>query len=123
MIYDAIRMAGYDEAAPAGNGSDTDGVAVKAVGLPMSVMSLHVHLFASDHSEMASYINRCLSCFFALFARALIKRYFNGDDFHINELIRYLRAESGLPVVLHPVRTPLNNKAFARRQMLCMNQA
>ena len=41
MIYDAIRMAGYDEAAPAGNGSDTDGVAVKAVGLPMSVMSLH----------------------------------------------------------------------------------
>ena len=58
MIYDAIRMAGYDEAAPAGNGSDTDGVAVKAVGLPMSVMSLHVHLFASDHSEMASYIDR-----------------------------------------------------------------
>ena len=108
MIYDAIRMAGYDEAAPAGNGSDTDGVAVKAVGLPMSVMSLHVHLLASDHSEMASYKNRCLSCFFALFARALIKRYFNGDDFHINELIRYLRAESGLPVVLHPVRISLN---------------
>ena len=73
MIYDAIRMAGYDEAAPAGNGSDTDGAAVKAVGLPMSVMSLHVHLFASDHSEMASYIDRCLSCFFALLARALFK--------------------------------------------------
>ena len=33
MIYDAIKMAGYDEAAPAGNGSDTDGVAVKAAGL------------------------------------------------------------------------------------------
>ena len=114
MIYDAIRMAGYDEAAPAGNGSDTDGVAVKAVGLPMSVMSLHVHLFASDHSEMASYINRCLSCFFALFARALIKRYFNGDDFHINELIRYLRAESGLPVVLHPVRIYLNETEHLR---------
>ena len=55
MIYDAIRMAGHDEAAPAGNGFDTDGVAVKAVGLPMSVMSLHVHLLVSDHSEMASY--------------------------------------------------------------------
>ena len=82
MIYDAIRMAGYDGAAPAGNGSDTDGVAVKAVGLPMSVMSLHVHLSASDHSEMASYIDRCLSCFFALFARTLIKFYRNGNGFH-----------------------------------------
>ena len=55
VIYDAIRMAGYDEAAPAGNGSDTDGVEVKAGGLPMSVMGLHVHLLVSDHSEMASY--------------------------------------------------------------------
>ena len=73
MIYDAIRMAGHDEAAPAGNGSDTDGVAVKAVGLPMSVMSLHVHLLVSDHSEMASYKDMCLSCFFALLARALFK--------------------------------------------------
>ena len=79
MIYDAIRMAGYDEAAPAGNGSDTDGVAVKAVGLPMSVVSLHVHLLISDHSEMASYMDRCLSCFFALFARTLIKLDRNGD--------------------------------------------
>ena len=114
MIYDAIRMAGYDGAAPAGNGSDTDGVAVKAVGLPMSVMSLHVHLLISDHSEMASYIDGCLSCFFALFARALVKRYFNGDDFHINELIRYLRAESGLPVVLHPVRISLNETEHLR---------
>ena len=104
MIYDAIRMAGYDEAAPAGNGSDTDGVAVKAVGLPVSVMSLHVHLLISDHSEMASYIERCLSCFFALLARALFKL-----------------AESGLPVELHPVRTSLNKKAFARRQMPCKN--
>ena len=26
MIYDAFRMVGCDEAAPAGNGSDTDGV-------------------------------------------------------------------------------------------------
>lgn len=49
----------------------------------------------SDHSEMASYKNWCLSCFFALLARALIKRYFNGDDFHINELFENLRAESG----------------------------
>lgn len=79
MIYDANRMAGHDEAAPAGNGSDTDGVAVKAVGLPMTVVSLHVHLLASDHSEMASYKNKCLSCFFALFARALIKLDRNGD--------------------------------------------
>ena len=97
MIYDAIRMAGYDEAAPAGNGSDTDGVAVKAVGLPMSVMSLHVHLLASDHSEMASYIDRCLSCFFALFARALFKL-----------------AESGLPVELHPVRISQNETKHLR---------
>ena len=112
MIYDAIRMAGYDEAAPAGNGSDTDGVAVKAVGLPMSVMSLHVHLFASDHSEMASYIDRCLSCFFALFARALVKFYRKGNFNHIN-YCWYLRTESGLPVVLQPVRISLNDKAFA----------
>ena len=82
MIYDAIRMAGYDGAAPAGNGSDTDGVAVKAVGLLVSVMSLHVHLLISDHSEMASYIDGCLSCFFALFARTLIKFYRNGNGFH-----------------------------------------
>ena len=78
MIYDAIRMVGCNEAAPAGNGSDTDGVADKAVGLPMSVMSLHVHLLASDHSEMASYKDWCLSCIFALFARALIKFYGYG---------------------------------------------
>ena len=112
MIYDAIRMVGCDEAAPAGNGSDTDGVADKAVGLPMAVMSLHVHLLASDHSEMASYIDRCLSCFFALFARALIKFYRNGNINHINYCL-YLRTESGLPVVLHPVRISLNDKAFA----------
>lgn len=112
MIYDAIRMAGYDEAAPAGNGSDTDGVAVKAVGLPMSVMSLHVHLLVSDHSEMASYKNWCLSCFFALLARALVKFYGNGNINHIN-YCWYLRTESGLPVVLHPVRTSPNDKAFA----------
>ena len=87
MIYDAIRMAGYDEAAPAGNGSDTDGVAVKAVGLPMSVMSLHVHLLVSDHSEMASYKNWCLSCFFALLARALVKFYGNGNINHIKLLV------------------------------------
>ena len=96
MIYDAIRMAGHDEAAPAGNGFDTDGVAVKAVGLPMSVMSLHVHLLVSDHSEMASYINRCLNCFFALFARALVKFYRKGNFNHIN-YCWYLRTESGLP--------------------------
>ena len=113
MIYDAIRMAGYDEAAPAGNGSDTDGVAVKAVGLPISVMSLHVHLLASDHSEMASYIDRCLSCFFALFARALIKFYGNGNINHIN-YCWYLRTESGLPLVLHPVRISLNETEHLR---------
>ena len=32
-----------------------------------------IYLLASDHSEMASYIDGCLSCFFALFARALFK--------------------------------------------------
>ena len=37
------------------SGSDTDGVEVKAGGLPMSVMGLHIHLLVSDHSEMASY--------------------------------------------------------------------
>ena len=78
MIYDAIRMVGCNEAAPAGNGSDTDGVADKAVGLPMAVMSLHIHLLASDHSEMASDKDWCLSCIFALFARALIKFYGYG---------------------------------------------
>ena len=82
MIYDAIRMAGHDEAAPAGNGFDTDGAAGKAVGFPMSVVSLHVHLLISDHSEMASCMDRCLSCFFALFARALIKFYRNENGFH-----------------------------------------
>ena len=41
MIYDAFRMVGCDEAAPAGNGSDADGVADKAVGLPMAVMRDH----------------------------------------------------------------------------------
>ena len=111
MIYDAIRMAGYDEAAPAGNGSDTDGVAVKAVGLPMSVMSLHVHLLISDHSEMASCMDRCLSCFFALFARALVKFYRKGNFNHIN-YCWYLRTESGLPLVLHLVRTSLNKKSI-----------
>ena len=89
MIYDAIRMAGYDEAAPAGNGSDTDGVAVKAAGLPISVMSLHVHLLASDHSEMASYKNWCLSCFFALLARALVKFYGNGNINHLSFASNY----------------------------------
>ena len=113
MIYDAIKMAGYDEAAPAGNGSDTDGVAVKAVGLPISVMSLHVHLLISDHSEMASYIDGCLSCFFALFARALVKFYRKGNFNHIN-YCWYLRTESGLPVVLHPVRISLNETEHLR---------
>ena len=76
-----------------------------------------------DAFRMVSYKNRCLSCFFALFARALIKLNDNLDCFHVNDDCDNLRAESGLPLVLHPVRTSLKNKAFARRQMLRMNQA
>ncbi len=51
-------MEGNDEAACVVGGSDTDGYADKAVGLPFTVVCLHVNLFASDHSEMASDINR-----------------------------------------------------------------
>ncbi len=53
-----FRMEGNDEAACVVGGSDTDGYADKAVGLPFTVVCLHVNLFASDHSEMASDINR-----------------------------------------------------------------
>lgn len=69
-------MERNDEAARVLDGSDTDGYADKAVGLPFTVVGLHVNLFVSDHSEMASDINRLVSIF-ALCAGALFKLDFN----------------------------------------------
>ena len=50
-----FRMVFNDEAARMVDGSDTDGYADKALGLPFTVVGLHVNLLAFDHSEMASY--------------------------------------------------------------------
>lgn len=74
-------VEGNDEAARVGSGSDTDGRSDKAVRLPVTVVGLHVNLFASDHSEMASDNNRFVSCS-ALCARALVKLDDNGY-FHV----------------------------------------
>ena len=74
-------MEGNDEAARVGSGSDTDGCSDKAVRLPVTVVGLHVNLFASDHSEIASDKNRFVSCS-ALCARALVKLDDNGY-FHV----------------------------------------
>ena len=71
-----FRMKENDEAARWMSGSDTDGYADKAEGLPFTVVGLHVNLFASDHSEMASDINRFVSCS-ALNAGALFKLDFD----------------------------------------------
>ena len=71
-----FRMERNDEAARVLDGSDTDGYADKAVGLPFTVVGLHVNLLAFDHSEMASDINRLVSIF-ALCAGALFKLDFN----------------------------------------------
>ena len=76
-----FRMKESDEAARWMSGSDTDGYADKAEGLPFTVVGLHVDLFASDHSEMASDKNRFMSCS-ALCARALVKLNDNGY-FHV----------------------------------------
>lgn len=54
-------VEGNDEAARVRSGSDTDGRSDKAVRLPVTVVGLHVNLFASDHSEMASDKNRFVS--------------------------------------------------------------
>lgn len=71
-----------DEAAPVRNGSDADGYAVKAGGLPLAVVGLHVHFLAFDHSEMTADKNVFLSCFPALCARALFKLNSDRDTFH-----------------------------------------
>lgn len=71
-----FRMEGNDEAARVGSGSDTDGCSDKAVRLPLTVVGLHVNLFVSDHSEMASDFNRFMSIF-ALCAGALVKLNFD----------------------------------------------
>ena len=75
-----FRMKESDEAARWMSGSDTDGYADKAEGLPFTVVGLHVNLFASDQSEMASDKNRFMSS--ALCARALVKLNDNGY-FHV----------------------------------------
>ena len=106
-------MTPYDEAAPKGErlrcGRDCCG----AVGLPATVVCLHVHLPATDHPEMASDINRCMSCFIALSARALFKRYCDLDCFHL-EKIKDLRAESGLPVGATSSAFPKKTKHLPR---------
>lgn len=74
-------MEGNDEAARVGSGSDTDGCSDKAVRLPLTVVGLHVNLFASDHSEMASDKNWFVSCS-ALCVRALVKLNIDGNVYH-----------------------------------------
>lgn len=71
----------YDEAARVGSGSDTDGCSDKAVRLPLTVVGLHVNLFAFNHSEMASDINWFVSCS-ALCVRALVKLNIDGNVYH-----------------------------------------
>lgn len=106
-----FRMKESDEAARVMSGSDTDGYADKALGLPFTVVGLHVDLLASDHSEMASDKNRLVSVF-ALCAGALFKLKNNGEYNHtIN--VKCLRAESG-PLRVHPFVLSLKDKAFAR---------
>lgn len=74
-------VEGNDEAARVRSGSDTDGHSDKAVRLPVTVVGLHVNLFDSDHSEMASDKNWFVSCS-ALCVRALVKLDDNGY-FHV----------------------------------------
>lgn len=77
-----FRAGGNDEAARVRSGSDTDGRSDKAVCLPVTVVGLHVNLFASDQSEMASDKNWFVSCS-ALCVRALVKLNDDRDFFHI----------------------------------------
>lgn len=74
-------MEGNDEAARMGSGSDTGGCSDKAVRLPLTVVGLHVNLFASDQSEMASDKNWFVSCS-ALCVRALVKLNIDGNVYH-----------------------------------------
>lgn len=76
-----FRTEGNDEAARVGSGSDTGGCSDKAVRLPLTVVGLHVNLFASDHSEMASDKNWFVSCS-ALCVRALVKLNIDGNVYH-----------------------------------------
>ena len=71
-----FRMVSNDEAVRVMDGSDTDGYADKAEGLSFTVVGLHVNLFVSDHSEMASDFNWFMSIF-ALCAGALVKLNFD----------------------------------------------
>ena len=71
-----FRMVSNDEAVRVMDGSDTDGYADKAEGLPFTLVGLHVNLFVSDHSEMASDFNWFMSIF-ALCAGALVKLNFD----------------------------------------------
>ena len=73
-------MEGNDEAARVGSGSDTDGCS-EAVRLPLTVVGLHVNLFAFNHSEMASDKNWFVSCS-ALCVRALVKLNIDGNVYH-----------------------------------------
>lgn len=72
---------GNDEDARVRSGSDTDGRSDKAVRLPVTVVGLHVNLFAADQSEMASDKNRFVSSS-ALCGRALFKLNDKGN-FHV----------------------------------------
>ena len=74
-------MEGNDEAARVGSGSDTGGCSDKAVRLPLTVVGLHVNLFAFNHSEMASDKNWFVSCS-ALCVRALVKLNIDGNVYH-----------------------------------------
>ena len=94
-----FRMKGNDGAAFRVGGSDTDGYADKAVGLPFTVVGLHVNLLASDHPEMASDKKGFVSIL-ALCAGALFKLNGNGKICHKTDYI-CLRAESG-PLRVHP---------------------
>lgn len=76
-----FRMEGNDEAARVGSGSDTGGCSDKAVRLPLTVVGLHVNLFAFNHSEMASDKNWLVSCS-ALCVRALVKLNIDGNVYH-----------------------------------------
>ena len=59
-------VEGNDEAARVGSGSDTDGRSDKVVRLPVTVVGLHVNLFASGQSEMASDKRKFASDIFAI---------------------------------------------------------
>ena len=76
-----FRAGGNDEAARVRSGSDTDGRSDKAVRLPITVVGLHVNLFAADQSEMATDKNRFVSSS-ALCGRALFKLNDKGN-FHV----------------------------------------